>query len=89
VKFNPITKYLFTDDNFLIKKLDCPYGISWSKLSPTGNESVRRCNICEKSITDTRGLADEVVLKMARNDSTVCLKVDVNQTNIRVVNRNV
>jgi nitrogen regulatory protein PII-like uncharacterized protein len=61
VKFNPITKNLFTNSNVLIKKINCPFYIRWRGLSPTKTDGVRRCNLCEKNITDTNDLTDEVV----------------------------
>ena len=89
MKFNPITKNLFTDNNVLIKKINCPFYIRWSGLPITKADGVRRCNLCEKSITDTNGLTDEVVLEMVRLDAKICLKVNLNQTNITVVNHDV
>ena len=89
MKFNPITKNLFTDNNVLIKNINCPFYMSWSGLSRTKASGVRSCNLCEKNITDTNGLTDEVVVEMVRLDSTICLKVNLNQTNIRVVNQEV
>ena len=86
MKYNPTTKKLFTDENVLIKELHCPYKIHWNELESTEGSGIRSCNICDKSITDTALLTDEDVLKLARKDPTVCLKVDLNQENIRVVN---
>ena len=89
MKFNPITKNLFTDSNVLIKNINCPIYIRWGGLSPTKSDGVRRCNLCEKNITDTNDLTDEVVAEMVRLDSTICLKVNLNQANITVVNQEV
>ena len=89
VKFNPITKNLFTENNVLIKNINCPFYIGWSGLSPTKTDGVRRCNLCAKNITDTNGLTEEVVVEMVRLDANSCLKVDLNQANIRVVNQEV
>ena len=89
MKFNPITKNLFTDNNVLIKNIKCPFYIRWGGLSPTKTDGVRRCNLCEMNITDTNGLTDEVVVEMVRLDSTICLKVNLNQANIKVVNQEV
>ena len=89
MKFNPITKNLFTDNNVLIKNIKCPFYIRWRGLSLTKDSGVRFCNLCEKNITDTNGLTDEVVAEMVRLDSTICLKVNLNQTNITVVNQEV
>jgi hypothetical protein len=89
VKFNPITKNLFTDNNVLIKKINCSFSICWSGLSLTKASGVRSCNLCEKNITDTNGLTDEVVAEMVRLDANSCLKVNLNQANITVANQDV
>ena len=86
MKYNPITQKLFTDDNVLIKKLHCPYRVRWNELTSSESSGVRSCNICEKNITDTMLLTDQGVLRLTREDPGVCLKVDLNQENIRVVN---
>ena len=86
MKYNPITKKLFTDDNALIKKLNCPYRILWNELTSTESVGIRSCNICDKNITDTALLADKEILKLTKKDPAVCLKLDLNQDNIRVVN---
>ena len=86
MKFNPITKELFTDNNLLIKKLECPFNINWKDLSLTTTDGVRSCNLCEKTITDTNALTDEVVVEMVKLDANICLKVNLNQANIRMVN---
>ena len=89
MKFNPLTKNLFTDNNVLIKNINCPFYIGWSGLSRTKINGVRRCNLCAKNITDTNGLTEEVVVEMVRLDANVCFKVSLNQANIRVVNQEV
>jgi len=86
MKYNPITKKLFTNDNILIKKLDCPLGISWDDLLSTQSIGTRSCNICDKNISDTALLAGKDVLQLIKKDPAACLKVDLNQENIRVVN---
>ena len=89
MKFNPITKNLFTDNNVLIKNINCPFYIRWSGLSPTKTDGVRCCDLCDNDITDTNGLTDEVVLEMVRLNAKVCFKVNLNQANITVVNQEV
>ena len=89
MKFNPITKNLFTDSNVLIKNINCPIYIHWDGLSLTKASGVRCCNLCEKNITDTNGLTDAVVVEMVRLDANVCFKVNLNQANITVVNHDV
>ncbi len=88
MKFNPITKELFTDNNLLIKKLECPFNIKWSDLSLTTTYGVRSCNLCKNTITDTDALTDKVVVEIVKLDANICLKVNLNQLNIRMVNHN-
>jgi hypothetical protein len=88
MKFNPISKKLYTDNNVLIKKLHCPISMDWNKLSII-NENSRTCSVCEKSIFDTDNLSDEVVSSMVESDPSVCLKVCFNQDNIRVISHEI
>lgn len=89
MKFNPITKNLFTDDHVLIKKLHCPFRVGLSELSPAENGRDFCCNLCDETITDTSDLTDEMVVQIVRQNASVCLKVDINQPNVRVVSRDV
>ena len=89
MKFNPLTKRLYTDEGVLIKQLHCPYRMAWGTLAPTDVASVRRCGKCERTIADTAGMADETVLAILRTDPSACLKVSFDQDNLRVVNQDV
>jgi hypothetical protein len=89
VKFNPITKRLYTDEGVLIKQLHCPYRMTWGALAPTNVAFVRRCGKCERTIVDTAGMADETVLSILRRDPSACLKVSFDQDNLRVVYQDV
>jgi hypothetical protein len=59
--------------------------MSWDALVPTDEASVRRCQKCERPITDTADLADNDVLAIVRTDPSACLKVSLDQANLRVV----
>ena len=85
--FNPITKSLFTDSGDLIKKLDCPFQIKWSSLaaSKDGKKS-RVCSVCDHSIVDTSKLTEQELLNIIKKKPDACLKVDLNQENIRITN---
>ena len=85
MKFNPLTRRLYTDDKVLLKQLHCPYRISWDSLQATGEEGVRLCEACERKITDTAGLRDEEVLSILERDPEACLRVSLNQDNLRVI----
>lgn len=86
MKFNPITKILYTDDNKLIKKMHCPYlSLQWNDLSSIDSGMDRFCNICEINVVETKDYSDEVLFHLLQEDPTICLKVDWNQKNIRIV----
>jgi hypothetical protein len=86
MKFNPITRRLYTNQGIHIKTLHCPYSQRWDALRQVEGHKTRKCDLCAKDIVDTRGLADESVLTLVARDASACLKVDVSQDNIRVVN---
>lgn len=85
MKLNPIAKRLYTDEGVLIKQLHCPYRMAWDALVPMGEAAVRRCQKCERPIADTAGMTDEAVLAILRTDPSACLKVSLDQANVRVV----
>ena len=85
MKFNPIAKTLFTDDSIFIKKLYCPYGIVWDDLSKDDGNS-RNCELCEKRIFEIDNFSDEDVIVLVANDPDICLKIDFDSSNIRIIN---
>jgi hypothetical protein len=88
MKFNPSTKQLLTNEGVLIKNLHCPRGVKWSDLGQTDSFQ-RHCEFCEKNIVDIQNLDDETVLAIAIRDTGACLKLDINDSNIRVINHKV
>lgn len=89
MKINPISKKLYTDSDVLIKKLHCPYRFKWGDLSRTPESGVRCCDVCDKSVYETKNMSDNEVVSLVQKDSSVCLKVDINSSNISVVNYDV
>ena len=88
MKFNPNTKQLFTNEGVLIKRLHCPRGLKWSDMRRS--DSIQRaCDFCERNIIDTQNLNDEAVLAIVLQDTSACLKLDLNDSNIRIINHNV
>ena len=83
MKFDPIDKELYTDDGRLIKKLHCPFKISWDNLEPAA-PNYRKCSMCDNSIVDTKYLTDEQLLSMMEQKPETCLKVDLNQENLKI-----
>ena len=89
MKLNPITQRLYTDEGELIKQLHCPYRMAWGDLDTTEERAVRRCGNCQRTITDTEGMPDDAVTEIVRRDPSTCLKVSLNQDNVRVVHHDV
>jgi hypothetical protein len=88
MKFNPNTRQLFTNEGVLIKRLHCPRGVKWRELRHS--DSIQKyCYFCEKNIIDIQNFDDEAVLAIAMQDTSVCLKLDLNDSNIRIINHNV
>ena len=85
MKFDPISNRLYTDEKVLLKQLHCPYGMSWDSLQTTGDGAVRLCDVCERSIIDTAGLRDDELLAIVRVNPSTCLRVSLNQDNLRVI----
>lgn len=85
MRFNPLTRNLYTDDGRLIKKLQCTYGRRWEELLQTGQTMVRYCDICDRDITNTKNMADEDVMRLVSHDPAICLRVSIDQSNVRVV----
>jgi len=87
MKFNPVTKRLFTDSNDFIKQLHCPVGVSWSEMSIIEGQEDRSCATCNKSIKDISNKSDSQVVRLVKDDPQICIKLDINNDdNIRIVN---
>lgn len=84
MRFNPLTRNLYTDGGRLIKKLQCPHGRRWEEQLQTGQTLVKYCDICDRNISDTSDLSDEDVLRLVSHDPDICLRVSIGQSNIRV-----
>ncbi|WP_027004033.1 hypothetical protein [Hugenholtzia roseola] len=84
MKFDPIKKEVYTDKGEFIKKMNCPYKMNWDNLeqSTTG---FRKCANCNHLIVDTELLTDYELLKMVKENPDTCLKIDLNQQNIKLV----
>ena len=84
MKFNPITKEIYTDKNEFVKRMNCPYKINWDNLEDT-NSTSRKCENCNHLILDTEFLTDYNLLIMIRDNPNICLKIVLNHHNIKVV----
>jgi hypothetical protein len=88
MKFNPLTKDIYTDKDEFVKTLNCPYKISWDKLETT-NSTLRKCTICNHSIIDTESITDDDLLKIVTQNPDTCLKIDLNQFNIKIISNGI
>lgn len=84
MKFDPITKDIYTDKDEFVKRMNCPYKMSWDKLEATNSNS-RKCANCDHLIIDTEVLTDNDLLKIVKQNPDTCLKIDLNQLNIKLV----
>jgi hypothetical protein len=84
MKFNPFTKDIYTDKDIFIKKLSCPYKMTWESLE-TLNSTVRKCTKCDHFILNTEGITDDDLLKIVRQNPETCLKIDLYQHNIKII----
>lgn len=88
MKFNPLTKDVFTDKDVFIKKLNCPFKMKWANLEATSTSN-RKCTNCNSIIIDTAVLTDDDLLEMVRKNPGTCLKIDLNQHNIKIISNGV
>ena len=85
MKFNPLSNELFTDKGTLIKRLSCPLGAKWKNLDPVnGVNDKRLCTACERSVLDTAFYDDDTLLVLLKKHPDTCLKVNLNQHNIKI-----
>lgn len=88
MKFDPITKDIYTDKDEFVKTMNCPYKMNWDNLEAT-NSTLRKCAKCDHLIVDTEIVTDDDLLKMVRQNPNTCLKIDLNQQNIKIVSNGI
>ena len=88
MKFDPITKEIYTDKNEFVKRMNCPYKINWDNLEGT-NSTLRKCVDCDHLIVNTEFLKDEELLIMVRDNPNTCFKIDLNQHNIKIASNGI
>ena len=84
MKFDPLTKDIYTDKDEFLKRLNCPFKMRWENLEAT-NSTFRKCANCDHLIVDTEVLSDDDLVKIVRQNPNTCLKIDLNQHNIKIV----
>ena len=88
MKFNPLTKEIYSDNDQFIKKMNCLYKINWDNLEHI-NSTMRKCENCNHLIVDTEFFSDEYIISMVKDEPDTCLKIDLNQKNIKIVTNGV
>jgi hypothetical protein len=84
MKFNIKSRELYTNSGSLIKKLDCPLKIKFSQLT-LDRLGKLNCKNCKSEILDTAKFNDSEVLKKMKESPEQCLKVNLNQRNIKII----
>jgi hypothetical protein len=88
MKFNPLTKEIYTDNDQFIKKMNCPFKINWDNLEHA-NSTMRKCENCNHLIVDTEFISDQDILGMVKDKPDTCLKIDLNQKNLKIITNGV
>jgi hypothetical protein len=83
MKINPSNKEIYTDSGTFLKRLHCPIGVMWNHMKENGSNT-RMCSGCEKTIHDTEHLSDAELEYLLTNDPQACLKVNLNQNNVKI-----
>lgn len=90
MKFNPLTAELYTDGDVLLKKLHCPLNVQWQELKKEENQILlRSCSVCNHEIYDTAQFSEEQIVDLLRQNPRTCLKVDLNQKNIKIIHHGI
>ena len=84
MKINPSSKEIFTDTGEFIKRLHCPIHVKWTAMKKNGMDT-RICFECNKTIHDTASLNDTDLVRLINNDPQACLRVNLNQENIKII----
>jgi len=84
--FKFTTKELFSNKGDFIKKLHCPFHIKWQELNDFKGVTNKACNICKKTIYNSINMSDQQIIDLVARDSEACLKISLNQNNIKTVN---
>lgn len=84
MQFDPLTKDVYTDNDEFVKTMNCPYKMSWDNLEVT-HSTMRKCANCDHLIVDTEAITDNELLEIVRQNPDTCLKIDLNQHNIKII----
>ena len=84
MKLNPSNKELYTDSGTFLKRLHCPVNAKWKDMRVNG-ANTRLCSVCDKTIHETAHLTDADLQKLISNDPQACLKINLNQKNVKIM----
>ena len=84
MKINPSTKEIYTYTGKFVKRLHCPIHVKWNAMKKNGDRS-KICVECNKTIHYTANINDNDIVKLMKNDPQACLKVSLNQDNVKIV----
>ncbi len=84
MKFNPITKRVYSDQGQFIKELNCPLNRKWESFRSMNDDRNKYCDNCNQKIIDTANLTDNELVKLIEVRPNTCLKIDLNQKNIQI-----
>jgi len=85
MKFNPITKAIYTNDGKFVKHLSCPLSKKWDSLLSLETDNKRFCKACDHEVMDSSKLNDEELAEMVKHNPNACLKIDINQENLTII----
>lgn len=84
MKFNPITKDVFSNSGQFIKQLNCPLKKNWDSLLNSKESHNKICDTCKHEIIDTSKVSDNELIEIIKQNSDTCLKIDLSQDNIKI-----
>ncbi|MBC8135787.1 MAG: hypothetical protein H8F28_07885 [Fibrella sp.] len=85
MQYDTQTYELRTDEGKLLKKLNCPIHKEWSQLHVIpGDETKRRCGVCEKSVVNLVGKSDEEAEALFEKSPDCCVCIVRGSRNVRV-----
>ena len=88
MKFDPIKKEVYTDNGEFVKQMNCPCKMNWDNLEVT-SKTFRKCSNCDHLIIDTKYLSDYELLNVVRENPETCLKIDLNQHNVKIISNGI
>ena len=88
MKFDPLTKDIYTDKDEFVKTMNCPYKMNWDNLEVI-NSTSRKCTNCNHLIVETANLTDDNLVKLVKENPNICLKIDLNQQNIKIISNGI